>query len=294
MNGATRPPILVGLIGAGIEASLSPAMHEREGDLQGFRYLYRKIDLNRLGLGVEALPDLLTAAERMGFRGLNITYPCKQAVIAHLDELSSAARRIGAVNTVLFDQGRRIGHNTDGSGFLKSFESGLPTVSRGRAVLLGAGGAGAAVAHALLAAGIKRLVVVDREPYKASGLADALAAAHSRDRVAASTDLERSLHEADGLVNATPSGMLSHPGLPLPAALLRSDLWVADIVYFPLDTALLQAARALGCSTLDGGGMAVFQAADAFAIFTDIEPDSKRMRTHFDSLARRADPITKK
>ena len=121
--------ILVGLIGAGIQSSLSPAMHEREGAAQGMRYAYRLIDLDVLGLTAAALPDLVTAAERQGFAGLNITFPCKQAVIEWLDELSPDARAIGAVNTVLLGDGKRIGHNTDCSGFAESFSRGMPVSS---------------------------------------------------------------------------------------------------------------------------------------------------------------------
>src|SRR5882724_1440491 len=116
-----KQSILVGLIGAGIQSSLSPTMHEREGAAQGFRYAYRLIDLDVLGLTAAALPELLTSAERQGFAGLNVTFPCKQAVIEWLDELSPDARGIGAVNTVLLGDGRRIGHNTDCSGFAESF-----------------------------------------------------------------------------------------------------------------------------------------------------------------------------
>src|SRR5215470_6804598 len=130
--------ILVGLIGAGIRSSLSPAMHEREGAARGLRYSYRLIDLDVLGLSAAALPGLLASAERQGFAGLNITFPCKQAVIEWLDELSPDARAIGAVNTVLFGEGRRIGHNTDWSGFAESFRRSMPDAARDRVVLFGA------------------------------------------------------------------------------------------------------------------------------------------------------------
>jgi shikimate dehydrogenase len=145
--------ILVGLIGAGIEASRAPRLHEKEGDDQGLRYLYRLIDLDVLGLSVEALPELLTAAERLGFTGLNITYPCKQAVIEHLHKVAPDARAIGAVNTVLFRDGRRLGYNTDWSGFAESFRRTFSDVGRDRVAQFGAGGAGAAVSHALLMLG---------------------------------------------------------------------------------------------------------------------------------------------
>ena len=272
---------LVGLIGAGIGASRTPAMHEREADALGLRYLYRRIDLEALGLGVEALPELLRAAERMGFDGLNITHPCKQAVLPLLDELSDDTRALGAVNTVLLRDGRRIGHNTDWSGFARAFERALPEVAKTRAVQLGAGGAGAAVAHAALVLGMGKLAIFDIDRARAQALARQLAGRFGEGRAVAPDDLAAAMTKADGLIHATPTGMASHPGLPLDETLLRPQLWVAEIVYFPLETELLRRARALGCRVMDGGGMAVFQAVEAFRLFTGIAPDADRMRRHF-------------
>jgi shikimate dehydrogenase len=277
-----RPSILIGLIGSGIAESRSPAMHQREGEAQGLRYLYQRIDLDVLGLGADTLPDLLTAAERMGFAGLNITHPCKQAVLPLLHELSDDARAVGACNTVVLRGGRRIGHNTDGSGFAAAFRRDLPDVATARVVQLGAGGAGVAVAHAAVGAGIGKLTVHDIDGGRAEALARSLNRRFGAGRAAAGGNLAGELAAADGLIHCTPTGMANHPGLPLPAALLRPDLWVAEIVYFPLETALLQEARALGCRTLDGGGMAVFQAVEAFRLFTGITPDAGRMRGYFE------------
>lgn len=278
------PATLLGLIGAGIGASLTPAMHEREGAEQGLRLIYRKIDLEPLGLTVAALPELLAAAGRMGFAGLNITYPCKQAVIPLLDGLSEDARALGAVNTVLLRDGKRHGHNTDWSGFAAAFRRDLPGAPLGAVVQLGAGGAGAAVAHALLTLGAARLMLHDVEPGRAADLAAALEARFGAGRADAVADLPACMAAADGLVNCTPVGMAKLPGLPLDAALLRAGLWVADIIYFPRETALLRAARALGCRTMGGGGMAVFQAVEAFRLFTGIAPDAARMARHFAAM----------
>ncbi len=276
-----KPSILIGLIGSGIAASRSPAMHMREGEAQGLRYLYQLIDLDLLGCGAEALPGLLIAAERMGFAGLNITHPCKQAVLPLLDELSDDARAIGAVNTVVLRDGRRVGHNTDASGFAEGFRRGLPEVAKNRLVQFGAGGAGSAVAHAALGLGVARLAIYDIDSSRAEALADSLNARFGADRATAATDLPATLAQADGLIHCTPTGMQGHPGLALPIDLLRPDLWVAEIVYFPLETELLRQARALGCRTLDGGGMAVYQAVDAFRLFTGTAPDADRMRRFF-------------
>lgn len=283
----TKGAFLVGLIGAGIQASLTPAMHEREGAAQGLRYLYRLIDLATLGLGVDALAELITAAGRMGFAGLNITHPCKQLVIPLLDELSDDARSLGAVNTVVFKDGKRVGHNTDWFGFAESFRRGLPDARRDHVVQLGAGGAGSAVAHAALTCGVKKLTIVDTVAERAKAVAEGRAERFGPDRVsvASPADLAAALANADGLINTTPIGMAKYPGMPLSASFLRPDLWVAEIIYFPIETELLRAARALGCRTLDGGGMAVFQAAEAFRLFTGIQPDAQRMLQHFAALS---------
>jgi shikimate dehydrogenase len=277
--------ILVGLIGAGIGPSRSPALHMREGAAQGLAYVYRRIDLDALGLGVEALPDLLAAARRLGFTGLNITHPCKQAVIPRIDELSADARALGAVNTVVFGRdGRAVGHNTDWSGFAESFKRELSDVSRERVVLIGAGGAGAAVAHALLTLGAGVLTIVDVDAARVRELAGGLCARFGAGRAVAARDPAAVVAAASGIVNATPMGMAAHPGMPVAATLLHPDLWVADVVYFPIETAFLRAARDLGCRTMSGGGMAVFQAAGAFRLFTGREPDAERMIAHFNGM----------
>ncbi|MCS3839999.1 shikimate dehydrogenase [Pseudomonas sp. JAI111] len=276
--------VLAGLIGAGIQASRTPALHEHEGDAQGMRYVYRLIDLDYLKLDSSALPDLLVAAERMNFTGLNITFPCKQAIIPLLDELSPEARGIGAVNTVVFKDGKRIGHNTDCLGFAEGFRRGLKDVARERVVQMGAGGAGAAVAHALLSEGVQLLSIFDVEISRAQALADNLNQHFGAGRAVAGHDLPSTLGLADGLVNTTPMGMKKLPGMPVPVELLRSALWVAEIVYFPLETELLRNARALGCRTLDGGNMAVFQAVKAFELFSGVVPDAQRMLAHFQSM----------
>ncbi|MVW84752.1 shikimate dehydrogenase [Pseudomonas sp. PB101] len=276
--------VLAGLIGAGIQASRTPALHEHEGDAQGVRYLYRLIDLDQLKLDSNALPDLLMAAERMNFTGLNITFPCKQAIIPLLDELSPEARGIGAVNTVVLKDGRRIGHNTDCLGFAEGFRRGLKGVAVERVVQMGAGGAGAAVAHALLSEGVQQLSIFDVDIRRAQDLADNLNQHFGVGRAVAGYDLPSAMTQADGLVNTTPMGMKKLPGMPVPVELLRAELWVAEIVYFPLETELLRNARALGCRTLDGGNMAVFQAVKAFELFSGVVPDAQRMLEHFQSM----------
>ena len=278
-------PVLVGLIGAGIQASRTPALHEREGAAQGLTYIYKIIDLDALGLTAQALPELLSAARRFGFAGLNITHPCKQSVIPLVDELSADARVLGAVNTVVFGpDGRAVGHNTDWSGFAESFKRGLADAARNRVAQFGAGGAGAAVAHALLTLGVGELSILDTDRNRAECLAHSLCGRFGAARAIAREDTARAVHATDGIVNATPIGMAKYPGMPVARELLQPDLWVADIVYLPLQTELLRTARGLGCRTLSGGGMAVFQAVGAFRLFTGVEPDAERMIRHFERM----------
>jgi shikimate dehydrogenase len=278
------PKFLLGLIGAGIQRSLTPAMQEEEARAQGLRLHYQLIDLDASSTDAGALPTLLTAARIMGFAGLNITYPCKQAVIPLLDALSDEARAMGAVNTVVFKDGRATGHNTDGSGWRWGFERDLPGADLSRVVLLGAGGAGSAIAHAALRMGAKSLVLVDSDTARAGELTERLNALYEGRRASYTTDPAAALAGASGLIHATPTGMDKLPGLPLPKALLRPELWVSEIVYFPLDTALLQAARAIGCRVATGAGMAVGQAVGAFRHFTGREPDTGRMQAHMQAL----------
>jgi len=277
---------LVGLVGSGIGPSLTPAMHEREADALGIRYLYRRLGLAELDRPASAIGEILDAARLAGYDGLNITHPCKQLVLDHLDELSPDAAALGAVNTVVLRNGRAVGHNTDWSGFARSVDRGLPDAPLTSVVLLGAGGAGAAVAHALLTLGTGQLTILDVDQWRARGLATALSDRFGPGRAigGAATDVADALTAANGLVHATPTGMAEHPGLPLPVDLLRPELWVADIVYRPLETALVRAARDRGCRVLDGGGMAVFQAVDAFKLFTGVEPDADRMLASFGAL----------
>jgi shikimate dehydrogenase len=279
------PNVLLGLIGAGIQASRAPALHQQEAAAQGLHCIYKLIDIEHLRLGADALADLLTAAEQMGFDGLNITHPCKQAVLPLLHELSADARALGAVNTVLLKDGARIGHNTDWWGFAESFRRGMPDVALGRVVQFGAGGAGSAVAHAALTLGVVQLTIIDVDAGRSQALADSLCARFGAGRAVRGVDPASAVNAADGVINATPMGMAGHAGMALQASLLRRDLWVAEIVYFPLETALLRAAREVGCRTLGGGGMAVFQAAEAFRLFTGRTPDAARMLRHFAAMA---------
>jgi shikimate dehydrogenase len=277
---------LVGLVGMGVGSSLTPALHMAEARAQGIDYLYRTIDLSEVGVAPDRIGEVLAWARALGFDALNITHPCKRLVIEHLDDIDEVAAALGAVNTVVFDRHRTTGYNTDTTGFAEGFAEGMPGASTRNVVLLGAGGAGVAVGDALLRLGVEHVTIVDRDVERATAMSRDLADRHPEARVEASAPdkLPVLLPHSDGLVHATPTGMAEHPGVPLDTDLLHPGLWVADIVYRPLNTALLQAANRVGCRTLDGGYMAVYQAVDAFALITGIAPDAARMSRHFRSL----------
>lgn len=258
-------------------------MHMDEGHALGLTINYELFDFDLMPTGAARLAAVLDEAEQRGFAGLNVTYPSKQAVIPLLHELSPEARALHSVNTVLFRDGRRMGHNTDWWGFAESFKREMSDVKQERVVLVGAGGAGAAVGYAMLKSGTQQLAVHDMDRTRAVGLAERMSTLFRDCDVTVCNDIAAALPKADGLVHATPTGMQKHPGMPVPAECLRPPLWVAEIVYVPLLTELLRTARQYGCRTLDGDGMAVFQGAMAFKLFFGVEPDVARMQRHFHS-----------
>ena len=272
--------VTVGLLGRGITESLSPIMHEEEGRRLGLSYAYHLVDFDQLGLADAQLLEVLDAARRLGFAGCNVTYPFKQSVLPLLDGLSPEAAGIGAVNTVVFANGRSTGHNTDCWGFAESFRLGLGAAPMARVLQIGSGGAGAAVAVALLQLGVGALDIFDTEPERARQLAERLRGRFAAD-VNAVDDPSAAVSSASGVVNATPVGMDKYPGTPIDPALLDERQWVADVVYFPRETALIQQARARGCRVLPGGGMAVYQAVRAFELFSGVRPDGAAMTATF-------------
>lgn len=279
------PRFVCGLIGQGIGKSLTPAMHEAVADRLGLSYVYRRIDIHDLGLTPEEAVRLIPAAGRLGFSALNITHPCKQLAVDLVDELSPAAERIGAINTVVFEEGRAVGHNTDLSGFAWAFDRSMSDVGREQVILLGAGGAGGAVAHALLSRGVGELVIIDVDRTRSSQLADSVAGATgARVRPAGVIDLPGELAGADGIVNCTPIGMAHHPGMPFAPDLLGPQHWLMDIIYRPAETALVEAARGLGCRVATGDGMAIGQAVETFRLVTGLEPDPVMFEEEFARL----------
>ena len=160
-------PYLVGLVGVGVGPSLSPAIHMLEARALGLDYVYRTVDLTAWGVPPSEIGTLVHYAAALGYDALNITHPCKQLVIEHLDRVAEQAARLGAVNTVLFSGGKTTGYNTDQRGFATALATELPGAAKDVIVQLGAGGAGAAVADALLESGVEQLILVDRDEDKA-------------------------------------------------------------------------------------------------------------------------------
>ena len=280
---------LLGLIGSNIMQSLSPALHEDALAACGHVGHYHLMDTSLLK--GRRLDEMIAAVRRLGFTGVNVTHPYKEAVLPLLDETSAEAGQIGAVNTVVIDaNGRLIGHNTDRSGFRRAFEEALGAgAALDRTVLqLGAGGAGRAVAFALMDLGVARLLIHDKDQVKAAALCADLIVRFGAGRCAFALDTVAAAAEAAGIVNATPVGMLAYPGSPIAEHLIGARHFVADVIYTPLETQLIARARAVGAPVMTGGGMCVHQAADAFRLFTGREPDIGRMhRTFAVALAHR-------
>lgn len=289
---AMGPRFVCGLIGQGIGTSLTPDLHEAVADRLGVTYVYRRIDIDELSIRAEDGVRLIPAAGILGFSGLNITHPCKQLAVEWVDELSSGAEQIGAINTVVFATGRAVGHNTDVTGFAWGFDRSMSDVARDRVVLLGAGGAGGAVAHALLSRHVGELVIIDVDQSRAAALArNVTAATGGSVRAADIATLPVELGGADGIVNCTPIGMTHHPGTPFEPALLEARHWLIDIIYRPSETALVESARAAGCRVATGEDMAIGQAIETFRLVTGLRPDPVMFEEEFARLRAQEDVV---
>lgn len=269
------------LIGRSILSSRSPRLHEQEAGAQGVALSYELIDFDDRRLGDDALPGIVGSLRDAGYAGFNVTYPFKQAIMPLLDDLDASAATVGAVNTVAIREGRLTGYNTDMSGFRQSMIDALPDVPLGHVLQLGAGGAGAAVAAALLSLGVGRLDVVDVIPEQSTALVERLRTQFGPDRVGLARAGQLSTDDVHGVVNTTPVGLASKPGMPIDPGLIKPHHWVADIIYFPLQTELLLLATRIGCKVMGGSGMVINQAAEAFAIITGLPADGERMASFF-------------
>lgn len=274
----TRDRFLTGLLGYPIAHSAAPVMHEQAATALGVRCHYQLIEV--AGAGRDDLHAMLDGIRRLGFAGVNVTFPYKEAVVDWLDALAPDASAVGAVNTIVVDGARLIGHNTDATGFARAIKPLLATTPRGAIALIGAGGVGKAIAFALAGLGAAEIRIFDADNAKAAKLAGRL-----RDRGAVeAASVAAAVDGAAGLVNATPIGMLPSRDMPLPDALLHRSMWVADAVYSPLWTPLLLAAKAKGAQVLTGRDLAINAAADAFALFTGLLPPHAVMGNAFDAV----------
>ena len=276
---STRRKFLTGLIGAPIAQSAAPAMHEQAAEALGVRCHYQLIEV--AGADAVTLRALLDGVRRLGFAGVNVTFPYKEAVVPLLDEMSPRARDIGAVNTIVVRAGRLIGNNTDATGFERAIADLVAASSRGAVALIGAGGVGKAIAFALANFGVAEISIFDADRAKAEQLAARL---RDRQLVRVADDAEDALQGAVGVVNATPVGMLPDRGMAISDALLHRGLWVADAVYTPLWTPLLSAAKVKSCSVMTGRDLAIYQAADAFELFTGLKPSVVAIGNAFDAV----------
>ena len=285
MSPAARPlapadrRFLTGLIGAPIAHSASPAMHERAAEALGTRCHYQLIEV--AGADRDELRRLLDGVRRLGFAGVNVTFPYKEAVVSLLDELSPGAQAIGAVNTVVVRDGRLIGHNTDTTGFARAITELVRDPARSIVAVIGAGGVGRAITFALAGIGVAEIRIFDTDRAKATLLAGQIG---KRGNASVAGSVEDAVRGATGIVNGSPVGMLPNRGTPVPDALLHKDLWVADAVYTPLWTPLLNAAKAEGAEVMTGRELAIYQAADAFELFTGLKPSAAEMGNAFDAV----------
>lgn len=282
-----------GLIGNDLGTSLSPVIHETEAaalGLEGFRY--EAIDLE--GQENPDLGAVLKDALSLGFTGFNVTHPHKQAIMPFLSSVAPDAAALGAVNTITIENGELVGHNTDRSGFLAGLRRTLPSdAAHESVVLFGAGGAGSAVASALLDFGVTTLRIIDTVPERLEQLRGLLLASVEeasngespvRIEIGEPEHAQAWIRDADGVVNATPIGMEHIPGTPFITDFLHGDQWVADVIYRPANTQLLQDAQSKGCVVVNGTTMLIEQAADTFVLLTGISPDRDRMRQHLATL----------
>jgi shikimate dehydrogenase len=279
-------PFLLGLIGSPIMSSAAPAMHEAAADAAGSSAQYRLIDVP--GADQARLKAMLDGVRLLGFSGVNVTFPYKEAIIPLLDALAPGAAVIGSANTVVVRDGKLTGHNTDATGFASAFKAVLGDPGDKPIALIGAGGVGRAIAFALAELGARALHIFDSDAGKANALSARLEA---RMAVRVCRDVREALDGAGGVINGTPIGMLPNRDSPVPVNLLHKNMFVADAVYTPLWTPLLQAARAAGARVMTGRELCIHQAADAFRLFTGLEASRERIGAAFDAvIAKRSEP----
>jgi shikimate dehydrogenase len=260
---------LYGIIGNPVRKSLSPVIHNSAFGRMGVNAAY-------LAFEVGDITDALDAIRGLGIRGVSITIPFKTSVIPFLDELDALSAKIGSVNTIVNRGGKLIGHNTDHFGALKALEEKV-NLSGKKVILLGAGGAARAIAYGLKERECE-VTIFNRSLGRGATLAKELGYAYHS--LSALSEMERSMRDADVLINATPVGMHPHEAeSPLPKQVLRKEMTVMDIVYRPLRTRLLQEAQERGCKTIDGLEMLAYQGAAQLEIWIGQSPDGEQIKS---------------
>ncbi len=270
---------LTGLIGEDIAGSLSPPLHNAGFAALGVSGLYQPIDTAARGLTLGELGDLLNALRATGFDGFNVTHPFKTAILPYLDDITPDALALGAVNTVVVKDTTLVGHNTDWQGFAAQFRTfGEDASETGPVLVLGAGGAGRAVIYALAQAGVVDIRLYDPDDDRAVELAS------GQDHITVVDDPATAAADVAVIVNASTTGMHGTGGLPLAADALQAHHMIADVVYFPLETPLIVAARATGCRVATGDIMCFEQALAGFEIMTGLTPDRDAIARYFAEL----------
>jgi len=264
ISGKTK---VCGIIGEPIEHTLSPTMHNAAFEKLNLDFVYVPFKV-KMGM----LREAIRGVRSLGIIGLNVTMPYKSAVMRHLDEVDLVARRVGAVNTILNDEGSLIGYNTDGVGALNALKENGVTLNGKNLLLLGAGGAGKAIAFHT-AQEVEKFIILNRTPQKAKKLAEALRREFGKKKIIGNIlsikNMKEELKDADILINATSIGM--HPNINqslVPPNLIKPDLCVMDIVYNPPETKLLKDAKAAGAKTVSGIEMLIHQGTASFEVWT--------------------------
>ena len=273
LSGRTR---LLGVIGHPIVHTLSPKMHNASFAASGFDYVYVPMDVRP-----EDLPAAVSGLRALGFVGFNVTMPHKEAIIVLLDELDEKARLTGAVNTVVVEDETLRGTNTDSSGFIEACEESGVSFGGARVLLVGAGGAAAAIAVAVLGEGARELRILNRSRWRAERLHERLRGAYPEAVISVhdATDLENAVRGAGVIANATYLGMRSEDPLPVPLNYLGTNTVVCDAVYrHGGETRFIELARRRGLRTVAGGPMLLYQGVHAQRIWTGKEPDARAMR----------------
>lgn len=266
--------IRLGLIGDNIRQSQAPRLHQLAGRLCGLDVTYERLIPAELGLDFDAVFERCR-----GYRGINITYPYKERVVAKLAIEDPLVVAMAACNTVVFDRAPPRGFNTDYTGFIDAFRHTFgATAKPGVTAIAGAGGAGKAVGFALGQLGASRLTLFDPDRPRAEALAASVTAAFAGLAVEIADSIEQAAAGADGIVNCTPLGMAGHEGTAIPKSAIGGQHWAFDAVYTPLHTQFMRDARAAGLSVMSGYELFFYQGVNAFRIFTGREVDHQALR----------------